>query len=263
MNRIARLIHITWPPLTMFFLIAAVAEVVIRFRQVPQYLLPAPSSVFATFAGEHRELLAALGSTSIAAIAGFLAAVVLGVLLAIVLSASRLVQRALYPYMIFFQTVPVVAIAPLLVIWAGVGTKSVAICAGVVAIFPVIANTLSGILSTDPALVDMFRLYGAGWWTTLWKLKLPWALPNVVTGMRIAAGLSVIGAIVGEFVAGSLQGDAGLGVSVMVATRIGRTDRVFAAILTASLLGWAMFGMINLLGHILLRKWHASQQQSS
>ena len=106
----------------------------------------------------------------------------------------------------------------------------------------------------------MFSLYGAGWWASLLKLRLPSATPNIVTGMRIAAGLAVIGTIVGEFVAGELQGNAGLGVEVLVAQRVGRTDLVFAAILVASLLGLTLFGLVNLAGHLLLRRWHASER---
>ena len=249
-----------WPPLVTFILLTVSAEWFIRVRHIAPWFLPAPSAVFATMYRRSPELLGSLGTTAIAATLGFAGAVVLGVLVAVVLSTTPLVQRALYPYTVFFQTVPVVAIAPLLVIWCGPGLEAVTICALIVAIFPVIANTLTGLLSTDPALADMFRLYGANWWKTLLKLKLPSALPNIVTGMRIASGLAVIGTIVGEFVAAVLQGDAGLGVMVLEARRVGRTDLVFAAILAASALGLVMFGLVNLLGHLLLRRWHASEK---
>ena len=147
-------------------------------------------------------------------------------------------QRAFYPYAIFFQIVPIVAIAPLLVIWFGYGARAVVAAAFIVSVFPVIANTLAGLLSVDPALRDLFRLYGASRAATLWKLQLPWALPYVLTGLRIAAGLAVIGAIVGEFVGGG-----GLGVVVLEAMRQQRTDLVFAAVGYASLLGLALFGV--------------------
>src|SRR5205823_7874144 len=121
------------------------------------------------------------------------------------------------------------------------------------------ANTLAGLLSTDPALRDLFKLYGAGAVSTLWKLKLPWALPNIITGLRIAAGLAVIGTIVGEFVAGLLEENPGLGIVVVEAKGIGRTDLVFAAVLAASLLGLAMLAVVNLAGYLTLRRWHASE----
>lgn len=255
----SRAIRAAWPPILMFLLLAISSEIIIRMLKVPAFLLPAPSAVLRTMWSDSGELLANLATTALASVVGFAAAVVLGILFAILLSTSRFVQRALYPYMVFFQTVPVVAIAPLLVIWIEPGLKSVTICALVVAIFPMIANTLTGLLSADPALRDMFSLYGAGWWASLLKLRLPSAMPNIVTGMRIAAGLAVIGTIVGEFVAGELQGNAGLGVELLVAQKVGRTDLVFAAILVASLLGLGLFGIVNLTGHLLLRRWHASE----
>jgi NitT/TauT family transport system permease protein len=125
----------------------------------------------------------------------------------------------------------------------------------IVSIFPVIANTLNGLLSTDPALRDLFRLCGASPSATLWKLRFPAALPQILTGLRIAGGLAVIGAIVGEFIGGQ-----GLGSVVDVARTQQRTDKVFAAVLLASLLGLALFGFINLLSYVALRRWHASEQ---
>ena len=155
----------------------------------------------------------------------------------------------------FFQTVPIIAIAPLLVIWFGYGTRTVVASAFVVSIFPVIANTLSGILSTEPALRDLFRLYGASTLVTLLKLRFPAALPQILTGLRVASGLAVIGAIVGEFIGGQ-----GLGSVVDVARTQQRVDKVFAAVLLASVLGLALFGLINLVSYVTLRRWHASEQ---
>ena len=249
-----------WPPVATFIVVAAVGESVVRVWGIAPYLLPAPSGVVRAMVANWRELLGSMGTTAVAALVGFVMAVAAGIVVAVGLSTSRLIQRAFYPYTVFFQTVPVVAVAPLLVIWFGAGVQSVTICAFIVSVFPVIANTLTGLLSTDPALRDMFRLYGASYGATLWKLKLPSALPNIVTGMRIAAGLAVIGTIVGEFVAAVLQGNPGLGVMVMEARRLGRTDLVFAAIFAASMLGLAMFGLVNMAGYLLLRRWHASER---
>jgi NitT/TauT family transport system permease protein len=172
----------------------------------------------------------------------------------VLLSSSRAIQRAFYPYAVFFQTVPIIAIAPLLVIWFGYGMKTVIAAAFIVSIFPVIANTLTGLLSTDPALRDLFRLYGASPGVTLVKLRFPAALPQILTGLRVASGLAVIGAIVGEFIGG-----AGLGSVVDVARTQQRVDKVFAAVLLASVLGLALFGLINLVSVLTLRRWHASE----
>jgi NitT/TauT family transport system permease protein len=257
MNKLASWLPAAWPPVLSFAAGTLLAELLIRLLHVPPYLLPAPSAVVAVMLDRAPDLLHAMLTTAIAATVGFALAVSIGILTAILMSTSRLVQRAVYPYMIFFQTVPVVAVAPLLVIWFGAGLQSVTICALIVSIFPIIANTLTGLLSTDPALADMFKLYRANWLETMLKLRLPSALPNIITGMRIAAGLAVIGAIVGEFVAAVLD-QPGLGVKLMEARRLGQTDFVFAAILVASVLGLTMFGAVNLFGHVVLRHWHAS-----
>jgi NitT/TauT family transport system permease protein len=165
------------------------------------------------------------------------------------------VQRAFYPYAVFFQTVPIVAIAPLLVIWIGYGWRTVAVSAFIVSAFPVVANTLAGLLSTDPALRDLFRLYGASRTATLLKLRLPFAVPSIMTGLRVAAGLAVIGSIVGEFIAGG-----GLGGVIDVARTQQRVDKVFAGILLASGLGLTLFLLVNLISRAALRNWHASEQ---
>lgn len=243
------------PPLIPFLLLTAAGETAVRAGWAPSYLIPAPSSVFAAIVQNRAELAEALLKTSAAALAGFGLSTLAGISIAVALSSSRAIQRAFYPYAVFFQTVPIIAIAPLLVIWFGYGMKTVIASAFVVSIFPVIANTLTGILSTDPALRDLFRLYGASARVTLFKLRFPAALPQILTGLRVAAGLAVIGAIVGEFIGGE-----GLGSVVDVARTQQRVDKVFAAVLLASLLGLTLFGLINLASAVTLRRWHASEQ---
>ncbi len=243
------------PPLIPFVVVTLATEWIVRQGWVPSFLVPAPSAIFATIFEDRAELLEATLTTSLGALTGFVLSAVIGVAIAVALSSSRLIERAFYPYAVFFQTVPIIAIAPLLVIWFGYGMKTVVASAFVVSIFPVIANTLTGILSTDPALRDLFRLYGASGWVTLFKLRFPAALPQILTGLRVATGLAVIGAIVGEFIGGS-----GLGSVVDIARTQQRVDKVFAAVLLASLLGLALFGVINLISALTLRRWHASEQ---
>lgn len=259
-SSLARTLAAVAPPAVVFVVVAILAEIAVRMFDVKPYILPAPSAVFRAMWERRADLGASLVSTAKASLAGFALSTVLGIAIAVVLSSARIVQRAFYPYTVFFQTVPIVAIAPLLVIWFDFGLASVAVSAFIASVFPVIANTLAGLLSTDPALRDLFKLYGAGRISTMLKLRLPFAIPNIVTGLRIAAGLSVIGAIVGEFVAGTLERGAGLGVSVLVAKRLGNTADIFAAVLAASLLGLVMLTTVNLAGYLLLRRWHASEQ---
>jgi NitT/TauT family transport system permease protein len=243
------------PALIPFLVLTASLEIAVRLGWVRSYLIPAPSAVFRAMIESRDELAAAIATTSASALLGFLLSTVTGIAIAVFLSSSRAIQRAFYPYAVFFQTVPIIAIAPLLVIWFGYGMRTVVASAFVVSIFPVIANTLTGILSTEPALRDLFRLYGASTWTTLVKLRFPAALPQILTGLRVASGLAVIGAIVGEFIGGQ-----GLGSVVDVARTQQRVDKVFAAVLLASVLGLALFGMINLVSYWTLRRWHASEQ---
>jgi len=160
-------------------------------------------------------------------------AVAIGTLLALVFSLSEWLERALYPYALFFQTVPVVAVAPLLVIWFGFGRPTVVASSAIVAFFPVLAGGLAGLRSAEPSLMDLFRLYGASRGRVLVGLRIPSAVPQYLTGLRIAAGLAIVGALVGEFVGGG-----GLGSVVDVAKTQQRVDKVFGAVLLATLLGF-------------------------
>ncbi len=251
------------PPLAALIVFVLLGETLTNLLQIPPYLLPAPSAIAKAGLKEWETLLGAALTTSKAALFGFGLSAAFGVLCAIVLSSSRLIEKAFYPYTVFLQTVPIVAIAPLLVLWFGAGLRAVTVSAFIVSVFPMIANTLAGLRSVDPALRDLFRLYGASRFSTLIKLELPFAVPNMITGCRIASGLSVIGAIVGEFVAGFAEGAAGLGILVLSSYRQLRTDLLFAAVLTASLLGLALFAAVSGFGFLLLRRWHPSARGGS
>jgi NitT/TauT family transport system permease protein len=244
------------PPAMPLLVATTIAEIVVRAGWVPAFLVPAPSSVLQAIFHDSRELWRATLDTAVASLIGFAFSVLLGCLIAIALSSAAWIQRAFYPYAVFFQTVPIIAIAPLLVIWFG-WDRTVVASAFIVSIFPVIANTLTGLLSTDPALRDLFRLYEAKRWAILFKLRLPFALPHILTGLRIASGLAVIGAIVGEFITG-----AGIGGAIMVSRQQNRVDKVFAGLLLASLLGIVLFMLINFVSRVALRNWHASEALS-
>lgn len=241
------------PPLIPMLVVAILFEIIVRAGWIPSFLVPAPSQVIGSLYRDFGDLFRATMETTTAALIGFGLSAVIGILLAIALASASWVQRAFYPYAVFFQTVPIVAIAPLLVIWVEL-ERTVATSAFIVSIFPVIANTLTGLLSTDPALRDLFRLYGATRTATLFKLRLPFAMPSILTGLRIAAGLAVIGAIVGEFITGE-----GIGGVIQVSIRQQRVDKTFAGLLLASVLGILLFLAINLLSRLMLRHWHASE----
>lgn len=244
------------PPVVAALLGLALWEGLARALAIPAYLLPPPSVVASAAITDASALAGACVTTGIAAIIGFFASGVIGVAVAIVLASSRTVERGLYPYAVVLQTVPIVAIAPLLVLWCGAGSRAVAASAFIVSVFPVITNSLAGIRAVDPALRDLFALYGASRTQVLFKLELAHAAPQIATGLRIACGLAVIGAIVGEFVAGFSEGRPGLGIMVMTSYRQLRTDLLFAAVGCSSLLGIAMFGLVSQVSNLLLRRWY-------
>ncbi len=246
------------PPLVALALLLATWEALVRTLAVPAFLLPAPSAIAASMVRNEAALATGILATGRTAALGFALSALLGNVIAWVLGSSRLLERAFYPYTLFLQTVPIVTIAPLLVLWFGSGTRAVAVAAFIVSVFPVITGTLAGIRAVDPALRDLFRLYGAGRLAVLTKLELPAALPHTVTGLRVASGLSVIGTIVGEFVAGFADEDAGLGIVVLTAYRQLKTDLLFGAVICSSALGLALFVAVELFGHALLRRWHPS-----
>jgi NitT/TauT family transport system permease protein len=238
------------PPLVPFILVVLIAEFLSKKGLIAPYILPAPSDIFLSLKNDFTEYLLACRETLGAALIGLLLSALVGITLAIVLSSSRWIEKALYPYATFFQTVPIVSIAPLLVIWFGFGLRTVVISAFIVSVFPVLANTFSGLRSTDPALVDLFKLYGASKKDTLFKLKLPFAVPQILTGLKISAGLAMIGAVIGEFIAGG-----GLGGVIDASRTQQRLDKVFAAVLLASFSGVLIVFLLNVIAKYFLKRW--------
>jgi NitT/TauT family transport system permease protein len=246
------------PSLTVVLVLLAVWQGAVSLFAPSEFLVPAPLAVVRAMIQSRQALLAAAWMTGSSAVLGFLMAAVIGVTLGSLLAASKFLMRGLYPIATLLQMVPLVAIAPLLVVWCGYGARTSIASAVIVSVFPVLAATLDGMRSTDLGLVELFAVNRASRLQRWWKLELPWAIPSIVTGLRIAAGLSVIGAIVGEFV-GAFAGDQSpVGILIVSAIRENRTDLVFAAVSVAALVGFALFGVVSLVGWILLRRWHAS-----
>jgi NitT/TauT family transport system permease protein len=179
------------------------------------------------------------------------------------MSLSKILERSLYPYAILLQTVPVVAVAPLIVLWFGFEIKSIIIISIIIALFPIINNTLLGLKSTPKTLVELFDYHKTNKFTSFFKLRFPSAIPNIIAGMKISAGLSVIGAIVGEFIIGSGSEEGGLGIQIIYAQANLETALVMALILTATGLGFAFFMTIQTIGWLLMRKWHESEMKGS
>ncbi len=247
----------TWAmPLLPVVLWIVGMETLYRAEIVPPYLIPPPLEVLRTLFEDRAELISALGSTFQGASLGLLLSFVIGNAVAALLAVSRLARLALYPYAVFFQTVPVIAIAPVLVIWFGFGQPTVIASAFICSVFPIIASSLLGLQSTEAGLVDLFRLYSASRTSLFFRLRVPFALPQILSGLRIASGLAVIGAIVGEFIGGG-----GLGAVVDSARTQQRLDKVFAAVMISSVLGIFFVAGVNALTRWMLHPWHASVQR--
>lgn len=231
----------------------AIWEAAVRVNAVPPYVLPAPSLIATTLVADWPLLWGSLKVTLQTTFQGLGLAVVGGAGLAILFNQSRLLEYALYPYAVILQVTPVVAIAPLLLVYLP-QPAAVLACAWIVAFFPVLSNTTLGLNAVDRNLADLFALYGASRLQTLWRLKLPSALPYMLGGVRIAGGLSLIGAVVAEIAAGSAG--AGSGLAYRIAESGYRLDipRMFAALILLSLAGVAIFGALSLLSRLILRR---------
>jgi NitT/TauT family transport system permease protein len=229
----------------------------VRMAGIPPYVLPAPSVILQTFIADAGLLTQSLLVTLLTTLEGFLLAAIGGVGLAVLFNQSRLVEYSLYPYAVILQVTPIVAIAPLLLIYMP-QPLAVLACAWIVAFFPVLANTTLGLNSIDRNLADLFALYGASRGQVLWNLKLPSALPYILGGLRIAGGLSLIGAVVAEIAAGSAGAGSGLAYRIVESGYRLNIPRMFAALVLLSIAGIVIFYLLAFVNHIALRRWHES-----
>jgi NitT/TauT family transport system permease protein len=247
------------PPVALFLVLAGVWHVITRALQVPAYVLPGPLEVAREAVANGSSLIGASALTAVAALSGFCASLIIGCLIGFAFSQWPLVRSSCYPYAIFLQTVPIVAIAPLIIIWFGTGLQSVILVSFIVSLFPMITNATAGLTTLDRDLVALFRLYDASPWHMLIKLRIPAATPFVITGAKTSSGLSVIGAIVGEFFAGYGAEQYGLGYLITLTSGQLKTAYLFAAVLCSTLLGLIMFGAVNALGNAVLNRWFRHQ----
>jgi NitT/TauT family transport system permease protein len=236
---------------------AAAWEAVVRHYEVPSYVLPAPSAIFATLFSDWDVLSQSLLTTLLTTLEGFVAAAIGGIALALIFNLSKLVEASLFPYAVILQVTPVIAIAPLLLIYLPQQT-AVVVCAWIVGFFPVLSNTTLGLNSVDRNLAGLFQLYRASRWQTLVYLKLPTALPYILGGLRIAGGLSLIGAVVAEIAAGSAGAGSGLAYRISESGYRLNIPRMFAALLLLSLAGIVIYALLALVSHLALRRWHES-----
>ena len=244
------------PPLVLFAIVAAIWQWCVVAYKLKPYLLPSPIAVGRALIHDAPLLGGAVVYTGSAALLGFGASLVVGTTIAFAFSQSRMLRASGYPYFIFLQTVPIVAIAPLIVRWYGNGFHSVVLVAFILSLVPILSNATQGLLEIDPDLLDLFRLNNASRWQMLTKLRFPSAVPSICAGARTASGLAVVGAIVGEFFVGYGSKRFGLGYLINSTNDQLQIDRLFAAVLTSTLFGNAIFALVNLASATILRRWY-------
>ncbi|HEX3727207.1 MAG TPA: ABC transporter permease [Pirellulales bacterium] len=257
------LFEVVLPPLAFFALVVALWQAATVVWDVPAYLVPSPQRVWQAAREHAAELVSATRMTAGGALCGFGLSLVCGTVLGLIFAQSRIIERSVYPYAIFLQTVPIVAIAPLVVIWFGTGLASVVVVSFILSLFPIVTNATAGLTSVDPQLIELFTIYNASRAAVLFKLRLPHAVPYLVTGAKISCGLSVIGAIVGEIFAGHNTDSYGLGYLITMTTGRLETAYAFAAVLASTVLSIAVFAAVTSAGATILARWHTSEPGGS
>ncbi len=242
------LLRAALPAVLTFLILTLLYELAVQYSLLPEFLFPAPSTVVKTLYENRGDFQKALFETLQGAMIGFVSSIFVGTILAVLFSLSNFLCRAIMPFAVFFQTVPVIAVAPLLVIYFGFGMPTVAAASFIVSLFPIVAGALTGLDSVDRGKMDLFRIYGASAWQTLWKLKIPNSYAYVYSALKVSLGLAIIGAIAGEFVAGG-----GLGALIDTARAQQRIDIVFGSLILLSLMGISGLAILKFLHKIIQR----------
>jgi len=249
-------------PIIAFILFIAAWQSFPIILGLKPYILPKPTDVVQAAILDWHLLWPAVQITVVESIIGFIISAVVGILVSVLLASSKILERSIYPYAIILQTIPVVAVAPIVVIWFGAGFNSIIVISFLIGFFPAISNTLIGLNSVDKNMDDLFTLYNASKWQRMWKLRIPSALPYMMAGLKISCTLSIVGAIVGEYIAGIGGGKGGLGYSITVAAVQVKTAYLFACGITAAILGIGFYLLISLLANFMLKSWHESAMKS-
>jgi len=246
-------------PLLGFFVFVLLWQVTVTVFKVPDYLVPGPLEIAALIPARIGDLTSAFLITGGEALGGFVSSAVVGIAVGMFFSVSALIRRCFYPYVVLLQTIPIIAISPLILLWLGNGSLSVACISFLISLPAVIVNATQGLISVETNLLNLFRMGNATVPVILFKLRLPHALPHIFVGLKIAAGASVVGALVGETFAGtSALGAGGLGYSSIYALSQLNTPYLFALILSSSLLGLLFFFAVAILERRLVGRWHES-----
>jgi NitT/TauT family transport system permease protein len=246
------------PPIGVLAILLLIWQGSIWIFGIQSFILPGPLDTVQGGWDARDDLGVALRVTFVDSLIGLGLSIVLGLLIAMAIARFKTLERGILPYAVVLQTIPIIGIAPMIILWIGTGDVAIVIIALIIGIFPIISSASLGLISTDHNLLNMATLYNASGWQQLIKLRLPNAVPYILAGVRISSGLAVIGAIVGEFFAGTGGAEGGLGDLIQIANRNLQTAELFSAILLTSILGILIFSAVNAISYLWLRNWHES-----
>jgi NitT/TauT family transport system permease protein len=259
-NLFKKILHVdVLAPFAVGVLVLILWDISVKVTNTPPYILPSPVLVLQTLIRDWNELFASLLITFKITVIAFIAAAISGLFIAVLFTSSKWIERSFFPYAVILQTTPIVAIAPLIIIWLKNNTfAALVVCAWIVAFFPIVSNTTLGLKSADKNLINLFQLYKASPWQTLIYLRLPSAMPYFLGSLKISGGLSLIGAVVAEFVAGTGGQESGIAYRILVSSYNLQIPRMFAALLLTTGLGVLIFVSLSVVSDLVLSKWHES-----
>ena len=249
-------------PLSFFILLLLTWEAVIHLFSINPFILPSPITIVKTCIEYKSELLKASLNSGLIAICGFLLSLIGGSLISFCMSQSKLIENSLYPYAIFLQSVPIVAIAPIFILWFGAGTQSMILIAFIVSLFPIITTVTTGLTRIDTQLLSLMKFYKASKWDIMMKIRIPSAIPNLVTGAKTSAGLAVVGSIVGEYFTGLSGESRGLAYLIQSNQQNANYPYLFASSFCAAFLGWLIFIAVSSLGNFILKRAHFDRKST-
>ena len=245
-------------PIAAFVLFISLWQAIPTLLDIKPFILPKPTDVVNAAIKDWDLLWPAMQITVVEAVIGFILSAIIGIGVSILLASSRIIEMSLYPYAVILQTIPVIAIAPIVVIWFGSGFNSIIIISFLIGFFPIVSNTLMGLNSVDKNMSDLFQLYNASKWQTMWKLRIPAAMPYMMSGLKVSCTLSIIGAITGEYIAGIGGGKGGLGYAITVAAVQLKTPYLFACAIAGAIFGIVFYLLVSFISHLILKSWHES-----
>lgn len=245
-------------PLLALVIFLSLWQLVPTVLGIKPFILPKPTDVIEAAIDGWHLLWPAMQITVFESVVGFILSAVIGITVSILLASSRILEISLYPYAVILQTIPVIAIAPIVVIWFGSGFNSIVIISFLIGFFPIVSNTLMGLNSVDKDMSDLFKLYNASKWQTMWKLRIPAAMPYIMSGLKVSCTLAIVGAITGEYIAGIGGGKGGLGYAITVAAVQLKTPYLFACAISGAVFGIVFYLIVSRFSHHVLKSWHES-----